>query len=64
MRARSRLAATGLLDGRRVATHWKLARQLAARFPAVTVDSAALFVTDGNYVTSAGVTAGIDLSCR
>jgi len=56
------LAATGLLDGRRAATHWKLARQLAARFPAVAVDSAALFVTDGNYVTSAGVTAGIDLS--
>jgi transcriptional regulator GlxA family with amidase domain len=55
------LAATGLLDGRRAATHWKLARQLAARFPLVTVDSAALFVTDGKYVTSAGVTAGIDL---
>ncbi|MBJ7338385.1 GlxA family transcriptional regulator [Mycolicibacterium sp.] len=56
------LAATGLLDGRRAATHWKLARQLAARFPAVTVDAASLFVTDGPYVTSAGVTAGIDLS--
>jgi transcriptional regulator GlxA family with amidase domain len=55
------LAATGLLDGRRAATHWKLARQLAARFPNVTVDSASLFVTDGPYVTSAGVTAGIDL---
>ncbi len=56
------LAATGLLDGRRVATHWKLARQLAARFPAVTVDAASLFVTDGPFVTSAGVTAGIDLT--
>jgi transcriptional regulator GlxA family with amidase domain len=56
------LAATGLLDGRRVATHWKLARQLAARFPRVVVDSASLFVTDGPYVTSAGVTAGIDLT--
>jgi transcriptional regulator GlxA family with amidase domain len=56
------LAATGLLDGRHAATHWKLARQLAARFPSVTVDSASLFVTDGNYVTSAGVTAGIDLT--
>jgi transcriptional regulator GlxA family with amidase domain len=55
------LAATGLLDGRRAATHWKLARQLAATFPEVTVDSASLFVTDGPYVTSAGVTAGIDL---
>jgi transcriptional regulator GlxA family with amidase domain len=56
------LAATGLLDGRHAATHWKLARQLAARFPSVTVDSASLFVTDGKYVTSAGVTAGIDLT--
>ncbi|MDT5315639.1 MAG: hypothetical protein QOE74_4659 [Mycobacterium sp.] len=56
------LAATGLLDGRRVATHWKLARQLAARFPRVTVDSASLFITDGKFVTSAGVTAGIDLT--
>lgn len=55
------LAATGALDGRRVTTHWKLARQLAARFPRLTVDSAALFVTDGDFVTSAGVTAGIDL---
>jgi transcriptional regulator GlxA family with amidase domain len=56
------LAATGLLDGRRAATHWKLAKQLAARFPAVRVDAAALFVSDGAYVTSAGVTAGIDLT--
>lgn len=56
------LAATGLLNGRRAATHWKLARHLAARFPEVTVDSAAIFVTDGDFVTSAGVTAGIDLT--
>jgi len=56
------LAATGLLGGRRVATHWKLARHLAARFPDITVDSAAIFVTDGHFVTSAGVTAGIDLT--
>jgi transcriptional regulator GlxA family with amidase domain len=56
------LAATRLLDGRRAATHWKLARQLAARFPDVSVDAAAIFVTDGAYTTSAGVTAGIDLT--
>jgi transcriptional regulator GlxA family with amidase domain len=56
------LAATGLLDGRRAATHWKLARQLAARFPDIGVDAAAIFVTDGAYTTSAGVTAGIDLT--
>ncbi|MFS0897421.1 GlxA family transcriptional regulator [Mycolicibacterium litorale] len=56
------LAATGLLAGRRAATHWRLARHLAARFPDITVDPAALFVTDGPYTTSAGVTAGIDLA--
>ncbi|KUI30029.1 GlxA family transcriptional regulator [Mycobacterium sp. GA-2829] len=56
------LAATGLLAGRRAATHWRLARHLAARFPDVTVDAAAIFVTDGPYTTSAGVTAGIDLA--
>lgn len=56
------LAATGLLDGRTVATHWRLARHLAARFPALTVDPAAIFITDGSYTTSAGVTAGIDLT--
>jgi transcriptional regulator GlxA family with amidase domain len=56
------LAATGLLDGRRAATHWKLARQLAARFPDVEVDAAAIFITDGPFTTSAGVTAGIDLT--
>lgn len=56
------LAATGLLDGRRAATHWKLARHLAARYPQVTVDAASLFVTDGEFVSSAGVTAGIDLA--
>src|SRR6185295_4295467 len=43
------LAATGLLDGRRAATHWKLARQLAARFPDIDVDAASIFVTDGPY---------------
>jgi transcriptional regulator GlxA family with amidase domain len=56
------LAATGLLNGHAAATHWKLARQLAARFPEVAVDSAAIFVTSGRFVTSAGVTAGIDLA--
>ncbi len=56
------LAATGLLNGRRAATHWKLAAHLAARFPDVDVDFAAIFVTDGKYVTLAGVTAGIDVT--
>ncbi|MGW3160538.1 SpoIIE family protein phosphatase [Streptomyces sp. NPDC001089] len=56
------LAETGLLDGRRAATHWKLAADLAARCPRVRVDAEAIFVRDGRFVTSAGVTAGIDLA--
>jgi transcriptional regulator GlxA family with amidase domain len=56
------LAATGLLDGRRVTTHWRYARDLAARFPKVNVDPNALYLKDGNFYTSAGLTAGIDLS--
>ncbi|MEU1529016.1 SpoIIE family protein phosphatase [Streptomyces fagopyri] len=56
------LAETGLLDGRRAATHWKLAADLAARYPRVRVDSEAIFVRDGRFITSAGITAGIDLA--
>lgn len=56
------LAATGLLDGRRVTTHWRFATDVASRFPGVKVDPAPLFVRDGKFYTSAGVTAGIDLA--
>jgi transcriptional regulator GlxA family with amidase domain len=56
------LAAAGLLDGCRVATHWRQADQLAAHFPSVHVDRDALFIRDGRIITSAGVTAGIDLT--
>jgi transcriptional regulator GlxA family with amidase domain len=56
------LAASGLLDGRRATTHWRDARQLALRFPAVQVESDAIFVQDRELMTSAGVSAGIDLS--
>lgn len=56
------LAATGLLDGRRVTTHWRFARDVAEKFPALTVDANALFLKDGPFYTSAGVTAGIDLA--
>jgi transcriptional regulator GlxA family with amidase domain len=55
------LAAAGLLDGRRVATHWELAGELARNFPDVTVDGDAIFAADGRVHTSAGITAGIDL---
>jgi transcriptional regulator GlxA family with amidase domain len=55
------LAAAGLLDGRRAATHWELADDLAGAFPQVTVDPDAIFVEDGPIHSSAGITAGIDL---
>ena len=56
------LASTGLLDGRRAATHWSLCSELARRFPAVRVEPDPIFVQDGPAWTSAGVTAGIDLA--
>jgi transcriptional regulator GlxA family with amidase domain len=56
------LAAAGLLDGRRAATHWAWAEELATRCPAVTVDPEVLFVDEGEILTSAGLSAGIDLS--
>jgi transcriptional regulator GlxA family with amidase domain len=56
------LAPTGLLDGRRVTTHWRFARHFAAQFPRLRVDANALFIKDGPFYTCAGVTAGIDLA--
>jgi transcriptional regulator GlxA family with amidase domain len=56
------LAAAGVLDGRRAATHWLYCGKLAQRFPAVHVESDPIFVRDGPVWTSAGVTAGIDLA--
>ncbi|MDQ0923859.1 transcriptional regulator GlxA family with amidase domain [Pseudarthrobacter sp. W1I19] len=56
------LAATGLLDGRRATTHWKVAHKLAARHPKVHVEPDSIYVRDGSIYTSAGVTAGIDLA--
>ena len=56
------LATSGVLDGRRAATHWSLCAELARRFPAVQVESDPIFVHDGPAWTSAGVTAGIDLA--
>ncbi len=56
------LAAAGLLNGRRAATHWMACDELAQRFPNVQVDPDPIFVRAGKYWTSAGVTAGMDLS--
>jgi AraC family transcriptional activator FtrA len=55
------LAATGLLDGRRAATHWRYADALRRRHPAVEVDEHVLYVDGGDVLTSAGSAAGIDL---
>jgi len=55
------LAAAGLLDGRRATTHWKYAAQLAARYPRVRVESNALYVDEGQVLTSAGSAAGLDM---
>lgn len=55
-------AAAGVLDGRRVTTHWAFAEQLAREYPRVTVDRDPLFVRDGHVWSSAGVTAGMDLA--
>jgi transcriptional regulator GlxA family with amidase domain len=56
------LAQAGLLSGRRATTHWRHGRLLARAFPDVVVEPDAIFVRDGNVLTSAGVSAGIDLA--
>jgi transcriptional regulator GlxA family with amidase domain len=56
------LAATGLLDGKRATTHWKVAHTLALRHPKTQVEPDAIYVRDGTTYTSAGVSAGIDLA--
>lgn len=56
------LAEAGLLDGRRATTHRASAERLADRYPAIDVDPEPIFVRDGEVWTSAGVTAGMDLT--
>ncbi|GJE57197.1 GlxA family transcriptional regulator [Methylobacterium thuringiense] len=56
------LAEAGLLDGRKAATHWAHARALQRLHPSIKVDDDRIFVSDGNVWTSAGMTAGIDLT--
>ncbi|UUV29475.1 helix-turn-helix domain-containing protein [Amycolatopsis roodepoortensis] len=55
------LAEAGLLDGRRATSHWMHTAALAERFPEVEVDDSVLYVDDGDVLTSAGMTAGLDL---
>ena len=56
------LGHAGLLTGRTVTTHWSDSAALAAMFPSARVDADRIFLRDGKLYTSAGVTAGIDLS--
>jgi transcriptional regulator GlxA family with amidase domain len=56
------LAAAGLLDGKRVTTHWWAADELRQRYPRIEIDADPIFLRDGKIWTSAGVTAGIDLA--
>jgi AraC family transcriptional activator FtrA len=55
------LAHAGLLDGRQATTHWRYFERLAADFPAIAIAPDALYVEDGNIVTSAGSAAGLDM---
>jgi len=56
------LAEAGLLDGRRATTHWNRSEQFAKRYPQIRLEADRIFVRDGSVWTSAGITAGIDLS--
>lgn len=56
------LAAAGLLDGRRVTAHWEHAAILTRRYPGIEVDGSVLYLDDGDILTSAGMTAALDLS--
>lgn len=56
------LAATGAIEGRRVATHWMGCERLARQHPEIVVDEQALYVVDGTLWTSAGVSTGIDMA--
>jgi transcriptional regulator GlxA family with amidase domain len=56
------LAEAGLLDGKRATTHWQRTKQFLAAYPKVKLEPDRIFVRDGDVWTSAGITAGIDMS--
>jgi len=58
------LGSAGLLDGLHATTHWKFLEAMRDSFPAIKVESDKHFVKDGNVYTSAGISAGIDMSLR
>lgn len=55
------LAHAGLLEGKRAATHWRYASELARQFPSIAVDASSLYVDEGQIITSAGSAAGLDM---
>jgi transcriptional regulator GlxA family with amidase domain len=58
------LGHAGLLDGRRATTHWRSLDWMSESFPQVTVERALHVVEDGHVLTSAGISAGIDMALR
>ncbi|MBK5006350.1 GlxA family transcriptional regulator [Pseudomonas sp. S60] len=56
------LAATGLLNGRRATTHWRMNDAFAKKYPEVKLDIDSIYIRDANFWTSAGVSASIDLA--
>jgi transcriptional regulator GlxA family with amidase domain len=56
------LAEAGLLEGRRITTHWAVTEQFVERYPSVRIEADAIYVRDGSLRTAAGVTAGLDLA--
>ncbi len=58
------LAPTGALDGCTATTHWRFARDVGKRFPAIRIEPDSLFVRAGSLYTSGGISAGIDLSLK
>ena len=58
------LGQVGLLDGRHATTHWRSLQRMREAFPAVTVEEKLHVVEDGNVLTSAGISAGIDMALR
>jgi transcriptional regulator GlxA family with amidase domain len=56
------LAQAGFMNGRRATTHWRFAAAIAKKFPQIKLDIDAIYIRDGKFYTSAGITAGIDLA--
>jgi transcriptional regulator GlxA family with amidase domain len=56
------LAQAGFMNGRRAATHWRFVPAMRKKFPGIQIDADAIYVRDGKFYTSAGITAGIDLA--